>query len=162
FPQLVDAFLDHKRDHSSRYEKALYGNPVLFTWRHEVARLFDKRPLTFIGPVDYTLLRDNTEIPGRASQEWDRNGTKAQHLNQKLTFDEYLSYDEIMLSSLVGVSGSSFFINDVNRYNHAMPGRPRTFHERGIIVSLIGPRFERQDRMDSVHILPSVEKPQQD
>ncbi|KAK4997210.1 hypothetical protein LTR66_003328 [Elasticomyces elasticus] len=102
FPQLVDAFLNHKRDHGSRYEKALYGDPASCTWRHEVARLFDRRPLTFMGPVDHTLLRDNTEIPGRASQEWDRNGTEAQHLNQKLTLDEYLSYDEIMLSSLAG------------------------------------------------------------
>ncbi|KAK4959671.1 hypothetical protein LTR66_002415 [Elasticomyces elasticus] len=162
FPQLVDAFLNHKRDHGSHYEKALYGDPASFTWRHEVARLFDKRPLTFMGPVDHTLLRDNTEIPGRASQEWDRNGTEAQHLNQKLTLDEYLSYDEIMLSSLAGVSGSSFFINDGNRYNHAMPGKPGTFQERGIIIGLVGPRFEREDRMDSVHVLPSVENPQQD
>ncbi|KAK4977386.1 hypothetical protein LTR28_007137 [Elasticomyces elasticus] len=149
FPQLVDAFLNHKRDHGSRYEKALYGDPASCTWRHEVARLFDRRPLTFMGPVDHTLLRDNTEIPGRASQEWDRNGTEAQHLNQKLTLDEYLSYDEIMLSSLAGVSGSSFFINDGNRYNHAVPGKPGTFQERGIIIGLVGPRFERKDRMDS-------------
>ena len=67
-----------------------------------------------------------------------------------------------MLSSLAGVSGPSFFINNGWRGNCARPGKPGTFEPRGVIVGLVGARFERPDRMDSVHTLPSVERPHQD
>ena len=61
----------------------------------------------------------------------------------------YLSYDEIMLASLLGVSGPSFFINDGSRYNSGKPAKPGTFESRGVIIGLVGARFERADRMDS-------------
>ena len=159
FPKLACGFLDHKRTHGSNYERQLYA---AMTWSQLVARLFHKRPLTFMGPRDNTLLRDGTMLDSNAFKEWDRNGTSQQHLNKNLTLEHYLSYDEMMLSSLLGVSGPSFFINDGSRGNYAVPGQPGTFEPRGIIVGLVGARFERPDRMDSVHILAPVEKPRQD
>ena len=159
FPNLASAFLDHKRTHGSEYERSLYA-PMI--WKQLVARLFHKRPLTFMGPRDNTLLRDGTVLDRNAREEWDRNGTDQQHLNKTHTLEHYLSYDEMMLSSLLGVSGPSFFINDGSRGNCARPGKPDMFEPRGIIVGLVGTRFERLDRMDSVHILAPVEKPHQD
>ncbi len=152
FPKLVEDFLDYKRRRGSKYEKKLYTST--FTWRHEVSRLILKRPLIFMGSSDYTMLRDGTEIHN-GTGEWDRNGTGAQSENKYLTLENYLSYDEIMLSSLIGVSGHSYFINDGNRYNHGVPGKPGTFQQRGVIIGLVGARFERNNRMDSNYMLPS-------
>ena len=162
FPALIEAFLEHKRAHGSQHEKALYGTPDSFTWKQEVSRLIDKRPLVFMGGNDYTKLRDGTVPEGMSTDEWDRNGTDEQDQNQDLTLEHYLSYDEIMLGSLIGVSGHSYFINDGNRYNEGERRPAGSFEPRGIIIGLVGARFERTDRMDSVHILPSKKKPHQD
>jgi hypothetical protein len=155
FPKLVEQFLDHKRAHGSKYEKSLYSR--MNTWEEEVSRLITKRPLVFMNGSDFTTLRDGTNIYN-GTDEWDRNGTDTQEKNEHLTLEEYLSYDEIMMSSLIGVSGSSYFINDGNRYNSAVPGKPGTFQERGVIVGVVGARFERRDRMDSIFVLASESK----
>ncbi|KAH9877133.1 hypothetical protein IAQ61_002496 [Plenodomus lingam] len=151
FPTLATAFLTHKRLHGSSFEKTLYTPS--FTWRHLVARLLEKRPLTFMNALDFTILRDGRSIDN-ASKEWDRNGTAAQDENEYLTLQEYLSYDEIMLGSLLGVSGYSHFINSGSRFNSSVHGAPGTFQPRGVIIGVVGARFERQGRMDSVYVLP--------
>lgn len=151
YPALLTSFLTHKRTHGSTYEKALYAT---LTWQQLAARFLHARPMTFMGSSDYTLLRDGTELTHQAYKEWDRNGTFLQHLNTHLTLENYLSYDEIMLSSLLGVSGPSFFINTGSRGNCARPAPEGSFQTRGIIIGLVGSRFERKHRMDSVHMLP--------
>jgi hypothetical protein len=103
------------------------------------------------------MLRDGTILPGFPHDEWARNGTDQQDRNRYLTLEEYLSYDEIMLSSLIGVSGPSYFINDGARYNSGIVGAEGTFLPRGVIVGLVGARFERWERMDSVYVLPPKE-----
>lgn len=85
---------------------------------------------------DLTVLRDGTAI-GYAASEWDRVGTEAEHHNQNLRLSEYLSYDEIMLGSLLGVSSPSYFINDGVRNNCGTPGKPGNFEPRGIIIGLV-------------------------
>lgn len=160
FPSLVEAFLAHKRTHGSHFEKALYL-PSSFTWRHEIARLVEKRPLTFMTRTDSTRLRDGRFF-AHAHREWDRNGTRAQSLNRLLALDEYLSYDEIMLASLLGVSGHSYFINDGARANCGVAARAGTFQPRGVVVGLVGARFERPGRMDAVYVLPPSEETIQD
>ncbi|KAI7152867.1 hypothetical protein KC349_g8731 [Hortaea werneckii] len=157
FPALIEAFLTHKRQQGSAFEKALYT--ASFAWWDEVARLIEKRPLVFMGSSDYTVLRDGSRIPGNSCKEWDCNGTDEQHQNKALTLEEYLSYDEIMLGSLIGVSGPSHFINDGGRYNCGEPGEPGTFEHRGYIVGLVGARFEREDRMDDALMTPSRTQP---
>ncbi|KAF1942773.1 hypothetical protein EJ02DRAFT_454065 [Clathrospora elynae] len=152
FLPLLDKFLDHKRNHGSQYEKELYVHT--FTWREAISRLVTKRPLTFMDQCDFTILRDGTRIEN-GRREWDRNGTVDQDQNKYLSLTDYLSYDEIMLSSLIGVSSYSYFINDGNRNNVGVPGIPGSFQERGLIVGLVGARFERRDRMDSIYILDS-------
>ena len=151
YPALLTSFLEHKRAHGSSHEKALYAT---MTWQQLAARFIHCRPLTFMGSFDATMLRDGTVLDDKAFQEWDRNGTDLQHLNSHLTLEHYLSYDEIMLSSLLGVSGPSFFINTGSRRNCARPAREGSYQPRGVIVGLVGSRFERKHRMDSVHILP--------
>ena len=169
YPKLVQAFLAHKRAHGSSVEKRVYGSdPALWSWKHQVARLVDKRPLAFLTSADMTRLRNGHGLPN-APREWDNVGTEADltgplpenERNAVLSLDEYLSYDEIMLGSLLGVSGPSHFINDGNRYNMARKGQAGTFEPRGVIVGLVGARFERPDHMDSALILAPVSNPRQ-
>ncbi|KAI0597422.1 hypothetical protein F4775DRAFT_584353 [Biscogniauxia sp. FL1348] len=158
YPALVQQFLAHKRAHGSDVEKALYAEP--WTWQQQVARLIAKRALVFCGRNDYTVCRDGT-CPSRPAKEWDRVGTAAEHRNEALTLAEYLSYDEMMLGSLLGVSGPSHFINEGRRNNSGVPAADGTFETRGVIVGLVGPRFERPDRMDSAFVLQPVAAPRQ-
>lgn len=159
FPKLVEAFLSHKRVHGSRYEKELYKTPENFTWENLTSRLIEKRPLVFMGGMDHTILRNGESIKGDPIKAWDFNGTDQQ---TTLTLKEYLSYDEIMLGSLIGVSGPSYFINNGSRTNIGSKSEPGTFQSRGIIMGLVGARFEREDRMDSTHVFPPVKTPYQD
>lgn len=148
-PLLLDVFLQHKRAHGSDHEKHLYHT---MTWPQLATRMIEKRPLCFLQSNDRTRLRNNRWI-GAQHAEWDRVGTHAQHLNTHLTLDAYLSYDEIMLSSLLAASGPSFFINSGNRANHGVPAHAGVAHEqRGIMVGLVGPRFERDAQHDSAII----------
>ncbi|KAI1119567.1 hypothetical protein F5Y14DRAFT_7832 [Nemania sp. NC0429] len=156
FPALVRQFLAHKRLHGSSVEKAFYHAGL--TWQQEVARLVEKRALVFMSGNDMTVLRSGERI-GAAYAEWDRVGTDEERRNKHLFLSEYLSYDEIMLSSLIGVSGPSYFINDGRRRNAGRPGKTGDFEPRGIIVGLVGARFEREDRMDSAHVLREVRDP---
>lgn len=151
FPKLANTFLAHKRLKGSPPEKALYSDD--FTWQDLTSRLITARPLVFMGSHDHTILRDGRRIREPRAQ-WDRNGTVWEYENEDLRLDEYLSYDEIMLGSLIGVSGPSFFINDGARSNCGRPGQKGTFEDRGVIMGLVGARFERQGRMDSIFMLP--------
>ncbi|KAK3677006.1 hypothetical protein LTR78_003211 [Recurvomyces mirabilis] len=153
YPDLVEKFLAYKREHGSVIEKTLYTQTIT-TWQAEVRRLLEKRPLTFMGAHDFTILRDGTEITSNSTLEWDRNGTPLQDRNKHLSLQDYLSYDEIMLGSLLGVSGPSHFINDGGRYNSGRAGHEGEFEPRGVIVGLVGARFERARRMDSLSCMP--------
>lgn len=82
------------------------------------------------------MLRDGTVITNGAAQ-WDRVGKDDEGSNEKLRLADYLSYDEIMLGSLLGVSSPSYFINQGDRYNRGVPGPPDTFEPRGVIVGLV-------------------------
>ena len=158
FP-LLSEFLAHKRSYGSQYEKQLYTSD--FTSEGLIARLIEKRPFTFMGSHDTTLTRSGVHISdGR--QEWDRVGSEIEHMNKYLSLAEYLSYDEIMLGSLIGVSGPTHFVNSGSRYNQGRPGQLGTYQPSGIIIGLVGARFERSDVMDSVHILPATISHKQD
>lgn len=161
YPALVQEFLAHKRQYGSTTEKALYRTADSWTWRDQVARLIEKRPLVFMGPEDFTVLREG-ECVDCLAEEWDRVGTEEESVNRYLKLASYLSYDEIMLSSLLGVSGPSYFINDGNRGNSAKPGRQGTFEPRGIIMGLVGARFERPGRMDSIFVQKEGQEWRQD
>ncbi|KAL1852375.1 hypothetical protein Daus18300_012208 [Diaporthe australafricana] len=155
FPELVRSFLQHKVIHGSAVERSLYSS---MSWRDEISRLISKRPLVFMTHEDLTVLQDGQKL-GYVARHWDRVGTEQEHLHPRLRLKDFLSYDEMMLSALIGVSGSSFFMNDGNRSNSAKAGLPGTFEPRGVIIGLVGARFERTDRMESTYILPPVPRP---
>ena len=158
FP-LISDFIAYKQSHGSKHEKQLYSSALGVD--DMIARLIEKRPYTFMGRSDSTLTRSGVNIhDGR--QEWDRVGTEVEHMNKLLSLTDYLSYDEIMLGSLIGVSGPTHFINSGSRYNRAQKDLTGKHQPTGVIIGLVGARFERPDVMDSVHVLVNNTPPKQD
>jgi hypothetical protein len=107
-----------------------------------------------------TILRDGSSCQ---SSEWNTVGEDEDGDERKLTIRDYLTYDEMCLSSLMGISSPTFFINNGNRNNCGAPmdlngENDRVNFERfGYYVGLVGPRFERKDRMESRFILVQPE-----
>ncbi len=85
--------------------------------------------------------------------EWLRVGTDGEHKNQHIKLKDYLSYDEMMLASLLGTSGPSFIINGGDRQNKAEIGTNGKHEDRAIVVGLVGARLhkERQSRSPIFH-----------
>jgi len=72
-----------------------------------------------------------------------------------IKLQDYLSYDEIQISSLLALSSGSHFINQGQRGNASQAAAKNTLVEHGVFVGASGPRFEKHDLMDSQHILIS-------
>lgn len=189
--ELMRAFLDHKRAYGTPEEQALYRH-----MRREAfaQRLITQRPLTFMGPDDFTRLRDGTQITGtRPTDVWDsvgtntapqalachgiseetgsqgahspveafsgaeaeesrpqggNDGTDAARTRGCLLLADYLSYDEMQVSALLGTSTPTFFINQGGRHNRGVPAPWGTFEPSGVYLGLVGARFERPGRME--------------
>ncbi|KAK4541625.1 hypothetical protein LTR36_007769 [Oleoguttula mirabilis] len=150
-PSLVTAFLAYKRAHGSILERDLYET---MSQHGLVARLVKQRPLHFVQHADYTVLRNGTS--GTLRVEWLRVGTSEEHKNVHIFLKDDLSYDEMMLSSLLGTSGPTFFINTGHRTNSAKIDAKTLHQDRGIIVGLVGARFAQPGHMDAACILPPI------
>ncbi|CAK1361479.1 hypothetical protein CB0940_03148 [Cercospora beticola] len=140
-PQLFSSFLEFKRKRGSNLEQGLYAQMNA----HDLAaRLIKKRALHFTNASDFTVLRDKRVIPN-AHQDWLRVGKDDEG---EIHLKDYLSYDEMMLSSLIGSSGPTFFINTGARNNAAKIDESKLHQKRGIIVGLVGNRFHATGQID--------------
>ena len=72
-----------------------------------------------------------------------------------MCLEDYISYDEMQISSLVSVASPSFFINSGSKYNNGKKQTNSNFERMGVYVGTVGARFEVFDRMESQHILIS-------
>lgn len=141
--ELVDDFLRIKMQYGSAVEQTLYRR---MTRDEFIQRLILKRPLSFMGADDETLGRDGKIVP-KAAELWRQVGTE--HEKIPLVLGEYLSYDEMAISALIGVSSPTYFINSGGRFNCGKRQRRGEYTERGIYVGLVGARFEIPDQMES-------------
>lgn len=107
-----------------------------------VDRLLKKRPIVFYTQHDVYLLRDGSE---GCDGFQDIGHSREQG---SLALKEYMSYDEMKLSALLGVSSRSAFINDGSRNNRGVPDPPEKFVPEGVIVGLVGARLEREGVME--------------
>ena len=141
---LIRKFLAFKKKEGSSIEQKLYDS---MSESQFIDRLLIKRPLMFMTESDAYLLRNGDKGQGG----FEAIGT----LNEKspLVLKEYLSYDEMQIAALLGVSVPTFFINSGDRYNSAVPGIPGTFEEQGVYVGLVGARFERPGLMEWQHMI---------
>lgn len=149
---LAHRFLLLKKHFGSAMEQDLYKDMTL-------TGLFDrfvtKRPVCFFGVDDIYTLRDKTE--GNGNWEWVGTDPSQHPFNDGVKvfvpdIAEYLSYDEMMLSALIGMSSPTNFINDGNRMNAGRRGQdhePPHDHEKyGILMGLVGMRMEKWNVME--------------
>ncbi|CAL4113670.1 unnamed protein product [Meganyctiphanes norvegica] len=137
--QLLIAFLQIKNIYG-RKRKEIYKEAGIIDL---VDRLLKKRPIVFYCSSDNYVLRED-QIDGCGGFEHIGHS----HGSTKLSIKEYMSYDEIKLAALVGVSSKSHFINDGSRCNRGNPGIPGTFQPSGVIIGLVGARFEKPGYME--------------
>ncbi len=146
----LNSFLAYKKSYGSAIEKALYQNMD----KHSlVDRLLTKRPLMFMTANDFYLLRDG-KTKGKGAFEFI--GTTQEEA--PLVLSDYISYDEMQLATLIGVSVQTFFINAGNRNNQGKPAAPGCYEKQGVYVGLVGARFEKPGLMEWQHIIITPEQ----
>jgi len=139
---LFEDFLGIKRRTGSAVEKALYAGRDA-EWL--TTRLATKRPLVFMNGNDSWSLRSGLQGAGG----WEGVGTD--HEEEPLVLKDYLSYDEVALSALCGVSSETYCINRGDRFNQ---GKVTSDHEPwAVYVGLVGTRFERPGQMEWRHMI---------
>lgn len=128
-------FLHHKRHHGTSMEKQFYAKMSLIQFVH---RLLTKRCVVFMNESDDFML---------LSGEKGFGGFEKVGIGKSL--NEFLSYDEIKLSAFLSVSSYSEFLNSGSRTNVGYNERDKTKIElHGIIIGMIGARFEREGAME--------------
>ncbi|KAJ8932000.1 hypothetical protein NQ314_015046 [Rhamnusium bicolor] len=143
-------FILHKRKFGTSIEKDLYKD---MTIEMLVDRLLTKRAVVFVGPLDFHVLMDKIERFGN----WESIGKPGEE--EPLVLKNYLSYDEVKLSALLAVSSYSQFINIGNRANKGKREDDESKIQRnGVIVGIVGPRFQKQNCMDYADIIITKEQ----
>lgn len=113
-----------------------------------VQRLLAKRCVWFFGANDYY----RTMQGNIGNEGFEAVGTPAE--KEPLTLTSVLSYDEIKLSALLYVSCHSEFINNGSRVNGGEVLQNKdTIEREGVVIGLIGARFERPDVMEYQDIM---------
>ncbi|KAI9342935.1 hypothetical protein BDR26DRAFT_859041, partial [Obelidium mucronatum] len=150
FDIVLPKFLEHKRRYGTPKEKNLYAR---LDRKALLRRLVANRPLVFCGQSNMTLLPNASEVLPHPTHAWKAVGTDFEHPH--LPLEQYMTFDEMALAALIGVSAPTLFINNGARHNNARPDPPGTFTPFGIYTGLVGARFEVEDAMESVYILVS-------
>ena len=150
---LLAGFLELKRRRGSEPERRLYADMDVVGL---LDRLLKRRPLAFLTASDAYRLRTGE----RGAGGFDAIGTQAEA--PPLLLEQLLSYDEMQLSALLGVSVRTRFINRGDRGNVGRPGRPGSFEGDGVYVGLVGARFERAGRMEWQHMLVDPDQNRRD
>ncbi|KAJ3360149.1 hypothetical protein GGF32_008614 [Allomyces javanicus] len=148
---LIDAFLARKCREGSPAERELYKSMDCAVF---IQRLIKCRPLIFINSDDTTTTRENVDLYD-STKIWK----SAENRPAELPLSGYLTYDEMAISALLGVSTPTLFINDGNRRNCGRKGEPGTFERFGIYLAVVGSRFEVRDEMESRVMYGTVERP---
>jgi hypothetical protein len=116
---LIDGFLALKREAGTALEREVYAGLDRVGL---VSRFLSCRPLAFLGRSDTFLLRDGTRGHGDG---FERLGTDEEPGDGR-SLRELLSYDEMAISALCGVSVPTHFVNLGSRDNMALRGRAGT------------------------------------
>lgn len=137
-------FIAIKKKFGTPLEQEVYK--AISTPAQLVDRLLQKRPLMFMGSQDSYILQDDYAGDGGFDDLSTKTGS---HLQLK----DLISYDEMLVSALLGVSVRTHFINSGSRRNQGALGAKGTFERDGVYVGLVGARFERTGLMEWQHTL---------
>lgn len=141
---LIDQFLELKCALGSPVEQSLYKDMNREAF---LSRLLQKRPLAFLNPTDQFLLKNGQ----RGFGAFELIGKKYER--EPLKLESLLSYDEMAISALIGVSGPTCFINRGHRDNNGQKSLSEDHEKTGFYVALVGARFERPGLMEHSHIV---------
>ena len=137
---LMRNFISYQQVHGSPDERKLYKKMDV---EKLVTRLLCQRPLVFFCPSDTFLLPD-----GKRGSGWP-SGLPLKH---------FLTYNEIAIAALIGMSTPSHFINEGGRFNQGRVGAPGSFTPRGVYCGLVGARFEKPNEMEWKHMIIQEEQ----
>jgi len=152
-------FLAIKREYGTEIEKKLYHEMSMVEF---FDRLATKRCVVFYQSYDVYLLRNGYNDSGK----WESIGTEDENKvtkydvapEKKPKIAEYLSYDELVISAMGGVSSPTHFVNKGDRGNCGRPNADPFYPAKGVYLGLIGARFERPGVME--HALLAVTESQ--
>jgi len=139
--KLMEDFLELKREYGTKIEKEVYKD---LTVKSFCTRLLTNRPIIFLNSSDMHMRRDGMGSSGG----FDKIGTNKE--SKELSLKDYISYDEMCIGALLGVSCPINFINSGARNNCARMGGKGSFEPEGVICGMVGARFERYCRMESI------------
>jgi len=160
---LVHHFLLVKRAYGSEVEKKLYADMNVCEFMDRIA---SKRAVVFFQSWDTYLLRNGHNAAGEwelvgtdhESKDDDHEATKkyvhAVSKGKKPTLRDCLSYDELLISALCGISSWTHFINNGDRSNcGAMDEAVFGKNTQGVYMGLVGARFEKAQCMEYAQML---------
>ena len=151
--RLINKFLDLKRKSKFKVERDLYER---MSWEDFITRLLTKRPLAFFGATDHALLRNGQVIDEDSTEQFKRIGTDAEAA--PLVLVDYISYDEMQISALLGVSSSTYFFNNGDRNNCGIPSSQSDHQKQGVYVGHVGARFEIPEVMEFQFMLVTADQ----
>eukprot|EP01084_Bolivina_argentea_P212127 360646_1 len=108
-------FLLLKQNHGLSVEKNVYKNMTMIDFFNRISK---KRAVVFYQKYDSFMLRDGSQSAG----QWEAVGTEMENLDNdygnKPLLENYLSYDELLISAMCGISSPTHFINAGERRNN--------------------------------------------
>jgi len=157
--ELILDFLHNKQNFGTDIEKHYYKQYENQTHddiiQNFIYRLLLKRPMAFYNSYDTYRLRhkNGTEnITGNSDNIFVNIGKTTQ--DPIVNLEEYISYDEMQISALLGVAVPTLFINKGHRQNKGIYEKDsKKYTKKGIYVGLVGTRFERKELMEYQHII---------
>ncbi len=144
--ELIKNFLKSKLDYGDDSEKAFYKDfceekdPNFKTSPKIseiivsafITRLLTKRPIAFYDSSDaHVFLKNVTENEDRTKPTPD-----------------FISYPEMEISALLGLSSTSYFVNKGGYGNDGKKGNGDFINQEAIAIGQVGTRFEKQDHME--------------
>lgn len=143
---LINSFIMFKSNNSKHKDlyKTFVGSPLNY-----INRLLTKRPISFLNATDNTRL----SMQDNVSEDDPSNYNYIEEKMSYTSFYQYISYDEMVISALLGLCSPTFVINKGHRTNRAVLSADNTFVPRALYCGLVGARFEKPGAMEWKHII---------
>ena len=119
-----------------------------------IKRLLTKRPFVFFKGSDHNVLRDDPLICRPGGKRWNQVAMILDKKDEGQPYlQEYISYDEMLLSSCVNMSTPTFYVSDGSLKNpQAKPTKP--FIPEGILCGIVGARLTKVGFMEHRFVFP--------
>lgn len=129
---VMEEFIQLKKTQGTPAERTIFAG---MGWREFVQRCLVKRPVVFFMGHDHFVLPDGRDGAGGFE-------TLSEKAEDKLSVHKFISYDEMVFSSMLSVSVPTHFINNGARNNCGRAAPSSSNHVRhGYYVASVGARF---------------------